>query len=114
MAVKAIPDGYHSITPYLIAKGAAKAIDIYKQAFGATEIMRMAMGGVVGHAEILRRMTDSARPLCEVYESLEQIAQAADALTERILLLQRIVRMETRELPGVGRYIDLQRSASNY
>jgi PhnB protein len=52
MAVNAIPDGYHSVTPYLIAKGAAKAIDFYKQAFGATEVMRMEMGGMVGHAEI--------------------------------------------------------------
>lgn len=41
MAVKPIPEGYHSVTPYLIVKGAAKAIDYYKKAFGATEIMRM-------------------------------------------------------------------------
>ena len=51
--VKPIPDGYHSITPYLIIKGAAKAIDYYKKAFGATEIMRMAgPDGTVGHAEL--------------------------------------------------------------
>jgi PhnB protein len=50
---KPIPDGYHSITPYLVVKGAAKAIDYYKKAFGATEIMRMAApDGTVGHAEL--------------------------------------------------------------
>ena len=36
MAVKPIPDGYHSVTPYMIVKGAAKSIDFYKNAFGAT------------------------------------------------------------------------------
>ena len=51
--VKPIPEGYHSMTPYLIIKGAAKAIDYYKKAFGATEIMRMAApDGTVGHAEL--------------------------------------------------------------
>lgn len=51
--VKPIPDGYHSITPYLVVKGAAQAIDYYKKAFGATEIMRMATpDGNVGHAEL--------------------------------------------------------------
>ena len=53
MAVKTIPDGYHSVTPYLIISGAAEAIDYYKKAFGATELLRMpAPGGKVGHAEI--------------------------------------------------------------
>jgi PhnB protein len=51
--VKAIPDGYHSVTPYLIVKGAAAAIDFYKKAFGATELMRMGQpDGRIGHAEI--------------------------------------------------------------
>jgi len=51
--VKPIPDGYHTATPYLIVRDAAKAIDFYKQAFGASEIMRMAgPGGKVMHAEI--------------------------------------------------------------
>jgi PhnB protein len=49
---KPIPDGYHSVTPYLIIKGAADAIDFYKKAFGATELFRMDHEGKVGHAEI--------------------------------------------------------------
>jgi len=51
--VKPIPDGYGSVTPYLIVNGAARAIEFYKQAFGATETFRMeGPGGRVGHAEI--------------------------------------------------------------
>ena len=51
--VKAKPNGYHSATPYLIVNNAAAAIDFYKRAFGATELVRMEMpGGRVGHAEI--------------------------------------------------------------
>ena len=51
--VKPIPDGYHSVTPYLYIDGAARAIDFYKQAFGAVEVMRLeASGGKIGHAEI--------------------------------------------------------------
>ena len=40
--VKPIPDGYYTVTPYLICKGAASAIDFYKKAFGATEMLRIA------------------------------------------------------------------------
>ena len=50
---KAIPDGYHAVTPYLSIKGAAKALDFYKRAFGAEELVRMPMpDGKIGHAEI--------------------------------------------------------------
>jgi PhnB protein len=53
MPVKPIPDGYHSITPYLIVNNAARALEFYRDAFGATELMRMEQpGGKVGHAEI--------------------------------------------------------------
>lgn len=48
-----IPDGYHTITPYLVIDGAARAIEFYRKAFGATEVMRMDMpGGRIAHAEI--------------------------------------------------------------
>lgn len=53
MAASAIPAGYHSVTPYLIVRNAAQAIDFYKQAFGATEVARMPMpDGTVMHAEL--------------------------------------------------------------
>jgi len=52
-SAKPIPDGYHSITPYLICGGAAKAIEFYKKAFGAVETLRLdAPGGKLGHAEM--------------------------------------------------------------
>ncbi|MCA9146970.1 MAG: VOC family protein [Planctomycetaceae bacterium] len=53
MTVKAQPDGYHSVTPYIITHDAAGAIEFYKKAFGATELMRLpGPGGKVMHAEI--------------------------------------------------------------
>jgi PhnB protein len=51
--VKPIPDGYHTVTPYLIVKDAAGALEFYKKAFGAKELMRLAgPGGKIGHAEV--------------------------------------------------------------
>jgi PhnB protein len=51
--VKSKPDGYHNISPYLIVKGAAAAIEFYKKVFGASEIMRMPQpDGRIGHAEL--------------------------------------------------------------
>ncbi len=51
--VKAIPEGFRSVNPYLCVSDAARAIEFYKEAFGATERMRMeAPGGKIGHAEI--------------------------------------------------------------
>jgi PhnB protein len=51
--VKPIPQGFHTATPYLTLNDAARAIDFYKRAFGAQEVMRMnGPGGKIGHAEI--------------------------------------------------------------
>ena len=70
MPVKAIPEGYHSVTPYLIIKGAAAAIDFYKKAFGASEVFRMpdASGKLVGHAEI--KIGDSHIMLADEYPDM--------------------------------------------
>lgn len=53
MTVKTPPEGYHSVTPYLTVDDAEKAIAFYAKAFGATEKMRLPMGGKIGHAEII-------------------------------------------------------------
>lgn len=75
--VKPIPDGYHSVTPYLIVHDAAGAIDFYKKAFGATELMRMPMpNGKIGHAEI--KIGDSAIMLAD--ECPEALARSPRAL----------------------------------
>lgn len=55
--VKPIPDGYHSVTPYLTVDDGNAAIDFYKQAFGAIEVFRMPTGDKVAHAEV--RIGDS-------------------------------------------------------
>lgn len=51
--VKPIPEGYHTVTPYLYIQGAAQALDFYKRAFNAKVLVRMdGPGGKLGHAEI--------------------------------------------------------------
>jgi PhnB protein len=66
--VKPIPDGYHSVTPYLICDGAAKAIEYYKNAFGATELFRMDHDGKIGHAEL--KIGDSPIMLADEYPQM--------------------------------------------
>lgn len=62
--IKPIPDGYHTATPYLVITNAAEAIEFYKKAFDATEIMRLASpDGKVMHAEI--KIGDSPIMLCD-------------------------------------------------
>ncbi|MEQ1605175.1 MAG: VOC family protein [Pyrinomonadaceae bacterium] len=50
--VKAIPEGYEGITPYLVCKNAGAAIDFYTRAFGAVELFRIGSPDMVGHAEM--------------------------------------------------------------
>ncbi|MDB6043144.1 MAG: Glyoxalase/bleomycin resistance protein/dioxygenase [Gammaproteobacteria bacterium] len=69
MATKPIPDGYHTATPYLIVNGAAEAIEFYKRAFGATELLRMTdPQGRIGHAEI--RVGDSVIMLADEHPDM--------------------------------------------
>jgi PhnB protein len=72
MAVRPIPDGYHAVTPYLAVKGAAEAIEFYKKAFGAVELMRFAgPDGRVGHAEI--KIGDSAVMLADEHPEMNHL-----------------------------------------
>jgi PhnB protein len=72
MAVAPIPAQYGSVTPYLVCKDAARAIEFYKQAFGATEVMRLSgPGGVVGHAEI--KIGDSIVMLADEHPSMGHV-----------------------------------------
>lgn len=53
MGVKPIPEGYRSVTPYLVVEGAAAVLDFVKEAFGAEEKFRMdTPHGTIGHAEV--------------------------------------------------------------
>ena len=66
---KGVPDGYHTVTPYLIVNDAARAIEFYKAAFGATEVMRFdAPGGKIGHAELT--IGDSKIMLADEYPDM--------------------------------------------
>jgi PhnB protein len=70
MAVKPIPEGYHSVTPYLIVTGAAAALDFYAKVFGATELMRMpGPDGRIGHAEI--KIGDSPIMLADEHPEID-------------------------------------------
>ena len=67
-SVKPIPDGYHSVTPYLIIKGASDAIEFYKKAFGAVELFRLEREGTIGHAEI--KIGDSPIMLSDEHQEM--------------------------------------------
>ena len=75
--VNPIPEGYHTATPYLIVKDAARAIEFYKKAFGAIELMRMTQqDGRIGRAEI--KIGDS--PIMLADEFPEMGARSPEAL----------------------------------
>jgi PhnB protein len=69
MPVKPVPEGYHTVTPYLALKEAAKAIEFYKKAFGAKELMRFpGPGGKVMHAEL--KLGDSCIMLADEFPEM--------------------------------------------
>ena len=75
MAPRAIPEGFHSVTPYLILDRAAEAIRFYERAFGATEVMRLPMGDKIGHAEI--RIGDSIVMLSDEWPEFGKLGPKA-------------------------------------
>ena len=72
MTVKPIPDGYHAVTPYLIVKGAADALDFYQKAFGAEERMRMENKGMIMHAEV--KIGDSVVMVADEFPDMGYVA----------------------------------------
>ncbi len=109
---KPIPDGYRTLTPYLAVEDAAKAIEFYKQAFGATELMRMdAPGGKIGHAELkignsLVMISDpfpqsTVRPPAEVGGSTASIfmyVEDVDAAVKQAVDAGATVTMEVEDM----------------
>src|SRR5437016_3090734 len=86
MAVKPIPEGYHTATPYLYIRGAAEAIEFYKKAFNAEELLRFPMpGGKIGHAEI--KIGDSPIMLADEHPEMGVLGpQSRGGVTSSILL----------------------------
>ena len=84
--VNPIPTGYHSVTPYLIIKGAADAIEYYKKAFGATELFRMAQNdGRIGHAEL--KIGDSPIMLADEFPEMKYLSPVSLGGTPVSLLI---------------------------
>ena len=95
--VKAIPEGYEGITPYLICRNAEAAIDFYKRAFGAEELYRIGGPDMVGHAEMkignsIIMLADEFPPMAVSPEtvggsvvSLYIYVEAVDSFTEKAI-----------------------------
>ena len=91
MAVKPIPDGYHSVTPYLVVDGAEELLTFVKQAFGAEETVRMGgPDGKIGHAEIrigdsIVMLADATAQSAQLQAMLHLYVDDADATYARAL-----------------------------
>lgn len=66
------PEGYHSVTSYLIVDDAARALDFYRDAFGAVEVFRLPMGDKIGHAET--RIGDTVLMLSDEWPDMNALA----------------------------------------
>ena len=73
--VKPIPEGYHSLTPYLVINGAGEAMEYYKKAFGAVELFRMPHGDKIGHAEM--KIGDSPFMLADEFPEMGFVSPPA-------------------------------------
>lgn len=77
--VDPIPKGYHTVTPYIIVRGAAKALEFYQKAFGAKELFRMQLpNGRITHAEM--KIGDSPVMLTEEMPELSCHCQSPETL----------------------------------
>src|SRR5262245_52996356 len=106
--VKAIPEGFHAVTPYLTLNDTAKAIDFYKRAFDATEIMRMPMpNGKIGHAEL--RIGDSVIMLADEMPGGEGRApQSLGGTTAGVFLYVKDVDAAYRKAVDAGAKATMQ------
>ena len=118
MAVKPIPDGYHSVTPQLDVKGAAKLIDFMKQAFGAEEIMRMpGPGGALMHAEVkigdsIVMMSDAVRE-APMPGSVFLYVNDVDAVYERALQAGATSQLKPTDMFWGDRFASVKDSFGN-
>ena len=119
--VKAIPDGFHAVTPYLIVKGADKVIEFVKKAFDAkAQIHVMGPNGTIGHAQV--RIGDSAIMIGEASGGKECPASPAtlyvyvkdvDATYKRALKAGGAKTMEPADMFWGDRYGAVKDSAGN-
>ena len=118
MAVKPIPDGYHSVTPQLDVKGAAQLIDFVKQAFGAEEIMRMpGPAGALMHAEVkigdsIVMMSDAVRE-APMPGSVFLYVNDVDAVYKRALQAGATSQLEPTDMFWGDRFASVKDSFGN-
>jgi uncharacterized glyoxalase superfamily protein PhnB len=121
-ATSAIPKGYQSISPHLVVRDAGKAIEFYKQVFGATELLRMpGPDGKIMHAEI--RIGNSVVFLCEEFPKMNVLSplslngsgvtvhlytENADAVVDRATKAGATVTMPLADMFWGDRYGKLQ------
>lgn len=85
MIASHIPEGYHSVTPYLVVDGAAEAIRFYAEAFGAEEVLSMPAGDKIGHAEI--RIGDSIVMLSDEWPDQNMLGPRARGGPSGLLMI---------------------------
>ena len=118
MAVKPIPDGFHSVTPQLEVRGAAKLIDFMKQAFGAEEVMRMpGPGGALMHAEVkigdsIVMMSDAVRE-APMPGSVFLYVNDVDAVYKRALQAGATSQLEPTDMFWGDRFASVKDSFGN-
>ena len=84
--VSPIPEGYHSVTPYIVVDGASRTIDFYRQAFGAEEVLRMSAGpDKLAHAEI--RIGDSIVMLSDEWPDMNMLGPNARGGASGLLMI---------------------------
>jgi PhnB protein len=99
--VKPIPEGYHSITPYLVVDDAKAAIEFYMRAFGAEEKFRMPMGDRIGHAEI--KIGDSHVMLADEFPEMGHLGpKARGGCTASLMLYVEDVDSAFRQALDAG------------
>jgi len=101
MPVSAIPEGFHTITPGLTCKNAAAAIELYKKAFGATEISRMpSPDGRIMHAEL--KIGDSHLFLADEYPGMSAAPTPGAAPSQSLYLYVKDVDAAYQKAVNAG------------
>lgn len=101
-----IPEGFHTITPGLTVRDAAKAIDFYRRAFGAVELYRMsAPGGKIGHAEL--KIGDSIIMLSDEFPMGARSPQSVGGTTVTLHLYVQDVDAAFKQAIGAGAKEDM-------
>jgi PhnB protein len=101
-----IPEGYHTVTPGLTVRDAAKAIDFYRRAFGAVEVFRMeAPGGKIGHAEL--KIGDSMIMLADEFPGGARSPQSLGGTTSTLHLYVQDVDAAFKQAVGAGAKADM-------